>query len=201
MHHSTTNFVYLQEGELDAIRSLKLSTELEDSIGRAASYAVLGAFAKRLGRMSEASEQLARSFEIGKDAGDAEVLVEVLQLLGEIAPEPEAGMEMLGRALVLRRERGDLRGEVKTLTDLSRLAAAVGWHDLSWQHHVDAIEAIGRYVEELKESPYAEDIRASSLSVIKTPFTTRAELPLLTSYLKIRHLLLFLDPAWVEVTL
>jgi tetratricopeptide (TPR) repeat protein len=193
---ATTDLEQLREGELDAIRALKLARRLDDRLGVAAGLALLGAYSHRLMRPALAAEYLAEALAMARENGYPEIAVDVLQLLGEMAPNAERGLTLLEDALSLRRKTGDLRGEIKTLSDMCRLHAGLGQKEQAQQRHREAVSVLDRYAEALDSNPLLEDIRESFVVTIKSLLATRTELPFLEGYLEIRNLMV--APATLE---
>jgi tetratricopeptide (TPR) repeat protein len=193
---STTDLEQLREGELDAIRALKLARRLDDRAGVAAGLALLGAYSHRLMRPALSAEYLAEALAMARENGCAEIAVDVLQLLGEMAPNAERGLSLLEDALALRRKTGDLRGEIKTLSDMCRLHAGLGQKEQALRRHREAVSVLDRYARALDADPLLEDIRESFVVTIKSLLATRTELPFLEGYLEIRNLMV--APAMLE---
>ena len=99
---------------------------------------------------------------------------------------------------MIRRETNDLRQEIKTLSDMVRLHAGLGENDAAWARYQEALGALERYVGERNADPFAEDIEASFITVLKSLAATRPELPFLEDYLELRHLLVVPNPSWVQ---
>ena len=95
-------------------------------------------------------------------------------------------------------EGGDLRGQVKTLADLSRLQSGLERYDDAWETHLRAAAVAEQYVEQLQENGDREDIRASFTMVLKSLITTRTELPFLARYLRLNPMIPLPNPNWVE---
>jgi tetratricopeptide (TPR) repeat protein len=195
---STTDLRHLMDGEVDVMRALQLSREIEDRQGEAAAFALLGAFSHRLARPELAAEYLAIAQQQARAGGYVDVVVDGLQLLGDMAPNTERGLSFLDEVVRLRRETGDLRGQVKTLSDMCRLYAALEEEDLARERHFEAVAALQSYVSARMADPFTEDVRGSFLVVLKSLVTTRTELPYLESYLTIRNLTIVPDPTWAE---
>jgi len=106
-----------------------------------------------------------------------------------MAPNVERGLAILEDALALRRQAGDLRGEIKTLSDMCRLHTGLGQTDLAEERYREAVSVLGRYAEARSADPFVEDIRESFVVTIKSLLTTRTELPFLEGYLDIRNLM------------
>jgi tetratricopeptide (TPR) repeat protein len=185
---STTDLEHLREGELDAIRALKLARRLGDRLGEAAGLALLGAFSHKLMRPALAAEYLAEALAMARENGYPEIAVDVLQLLGEMAPNGERALALLEDALALRRKAGDSRGEIKTLSDMCRLHAGLGQLERAEERHREAVSLLGRYAQARSADPFVEDVRESFVVTIKSLLTTRTELPFLEGYLEIRNL-------------
>ena len=194
----TKDYGQLLAGEIDAMRALKLSRLLDDRQGETAAFALLGAFAHRLEQPERAAEYLAIAQEKARERGDVEILADTLQLLGEMAPSYERGLSLLDSVLQIRRETGDRRQEIKTLSDMVRLHAGIGENEAAWERYQEAAEALGRYVEDRNADPYAEDIQESLLTVLKSLVATRTELPFLEGYLERQPLLVIPDPSWFQ---
>jgi tetratricopeptide (TPR) repeat protein len=195
---STTDLRHLMEGEVDAIRALQLSRDVGDREGEAAAFALLGAFSHRLVRPELAAEYLALAQQKARAGGHTEIVIDGLQLLGDMAPNTERALSFLEEVLALRRQSGDLRGEVKTLSDMSRLLSALRREDLARERHREAVDALERYVAGRAADPFREDIEASLVVSLKSLMATRTELPYLERYLAIRNLTIVPDPTWTE---
>ncbi|HSF15885.1 MAG TPA: hypothetical protein VLK65_10075 [Vicinamibacteria bacterium] len=195
---NTTDLAQLNEGELDAIRALRLSRRLGDRRGEAAALALLGAFSHKLLQPAEGAEYLGRALESARENGYVEITIDSLHLLGEMAPSAERGVLFLDDVLLLRRETGDLPGQIRTLSDQSRLLAGLGKGDGAWTKYREAVSVLGRYVEERLGHPFKEDIRSSFIDTLKTLVATRAEAPFLERYLEMRHLMITREPEWME---
>ncbi len=116
-----------------------------------------------------------------------------------MAPNTERGLSLLEEVVGLRRQAGDLRGEVKTLSDMTRLHSALGQEDLAEARYREAVAALDRYVAAREADPFAEDIKESLIVSLKSLMTTRTELPYLESYVAIRNLTVVPDSTWGEV--
>ncbi|MFQ5789339.1 MAG: hypothetical protein ACE5JI_02575 [Acidobacteriota bacterium] len=198
VRYSTTDLRHLMEGELDTIRALKLAGRLGDRRGEAAALALLGAFSNRLGKPRIASEYLFRAHQEAQAAGFREAVTDSLQLLGEIAPNIERGISLLEGVAASRREAKDLRGQIKTLSDLCRLYSGLSKDESAWQRYREAVAVLADYAAQRTASPYVEDIQESFLTVVKSLMTTRTELPFLARYLKLDRMLVMPDPSWWE---
>jgi tetratricopeptide (TPR) repeat protein len=196
----TTDLRHLLDGELDAIRALQLSRRIGDRQGEAAGLALLGAFSHRLVRPESAAEYLALAQREARAASFMDIAIDTLQLLGEIAPDAERGLTFLEDVVTLRRAVRDLRGEVKTLSDMCRLHAGLEQDEPSQARCREALDALERYVEVRTGNPFAEDVHQSFLVSLKSLMTTRTELPYLESYLAGRHVTVVPDPTWEEGT-
>jgi len=196
--YDTTEIELVNAGEVDAIRAIRLSSRLGDEIGETAGISLLGAFAVRLGRLDRAAEYLAIAQERALDVGFVEGAIDSFQVMGETTLDASEGVTLLEAVVELRVVQEDLRGQVKTLSDLSRLQAGLERNDEAWASYRGAVAAANRYVALLQENRDREDIRGSFTMVLRSLMTTRTELPFLAGYLKINRLLPLLNPVWTE---
>ena len=196
--HDTTELKLHNAGEIDAIRAIKLSSRLDDKIGEIAGIGLLGAFAVDLGKLDRAFEYLRVAQERAVDAGFVEGAIDSFQMMGEAMPDPSDGVTLLEAVVGLRAEQQDLRGQVKTLSDLSRLQAGLEHNEEAWASYQGAVTVAGQYIAQLRENRDHEDIRQSFTMVLTSLMTTRTELPFLARYLKINRMLPLLNPLWIE---
>lgn len=196
--YDTTEMELVIAGEVDTIRAIKLSSRLDDKIGEAAAIGLLGAFAIRLGKLERAFEYLEVAQTRAVDADFVEGATDSFQVMGETVPDLSHGVTLLQTVVGLRAEQGDLRGQVKTLSDLSRLQAGLERNEEAWASYQGAVTAAGQYIAQLQENRDHEDIRESFTTVLKSLMTTRTELPFLARYLTIDRMLPLLNPSWIE---
>ncbi|MCH7824696.1 MAG: hypothetical protein IH849_07835 [Acidobacteria bacterium] len=196
--YDTTESELVNAGEVGAIRAIRLSSRLDDKIGEAAGIGLLGAFAVRLGKLDRAFEYLGVAQERALEAGFVEGAIDSFQLLGETVPDQSYGVTLLEAVVGLRAEQQDLRGQVKTLSDLSRLQAGLERNEEAWASYQGAVTAADQYIAQLQENQDREDIRESFTMVLTSLMTTRTELPFLARYLKINRMLPLLNPRWIE---
>ncbi len=196
--YDTTDMKLVNAGEVDAIRAIKLSNRLDDKIGEAAGIGLLGAFAVSLGKLERAFEYLGAAQARAVEAGFLEGTTDSFQLMGETVPDQSYGVTLLEAVVGLRAEQQDLRGQVKTLSDLSRLQAGLEHNEEAWASYQGAVTVAGQYIAQLRENRDHEDIRQSFTMVLTSLMTTRTELPFLARYLKINRMLPLLNPSWIE---
>jgi len=182
----------------DAIRAIKLSSRLDDRIGEAAGFGLVGAFAVHLGKLGPAFEFLGAAQTRAVEAGFPEGAVDSFQKMGEEVPDQSYGVTLLQTVVGLRAEQQDLRGQVKTLSDISRLQAGLGRNEEAWASYQGAVTVAGQYIAQLQANRDLEDIRGSFTMVLKSLVNTRTELPFLARYLKINRMLPLLNPSWIE---
>ena len=196
--YDTTEKELVIAGEVDAIRAIKLSGRLDDKIGEAAAIGLLGAFAVHLGKLGPAFEFLGAAHTRAVEAGFPEGAADSFQKMGEEVPDQSYGVTLLQTVVGLRAEQQDLRGQVKTLSDISRLQAGLGRNEEAWASYQGAVTVAGQYIAQLQANRDLEDIRESFTMVLKSLVTTRTELPFLARYLKINRMLPLLNPSWIE---
>jgi tetratricopeptide (TPR) repeat protein len=198
VRYATTNLRFLRDGELEALRALKLSQRLKDGAGEAAAWTLLGAYAHRLGRPAAGFECLERARQLAAAAGFPEALAASFQLQGELDPLARRGAAILRNLLELPPDSTDLRLRVKTLSDLCRLYSGLGELDEGLRMHGEARAAVEAYRERLQAGLDHEDLGASFITVIKSLITTRTELPPLPQFLRLSRLVPPIDPSWLE---
>ena len=196
--YGTTEFGLLTAGEVDAIRALRLSRRLDDKVGEAAAIGLLGAFALRLGKRSQGLDYLVQAQELARAAGFAEGLNDSVQLLGESSLDLEHATSLLDEVVASRVAEGDLRSQIKTLSDISRLQSAMQRGDDAWESYVRAATAVDAYVGRLREGTDQEDVRESVVTVLKSLMTTRTELPYLARYQRINRIIPLQNPNWID---
>ncbi len=152
VRYGSTNLRFSRDGDLDALRALKLSQRLADPLGVAAAWTLLGAYAQRLGRPTDAANCLTEAQRIATQAGFAEATFTSLQLRGEFEPDSARGIVTLRGALSLGPAREDPRVRAKTLSDLCRLNSGLGDLDTAWQMHQESAAAVSDYVEKRSSS-------------------------------------------------
>ena len=195
---ATTNLALGLTGEVDAIRAFKLARRLDDKTGEAAAIGLLGTFAMRLQKLSLASDYLVLAQDRARDAGFLEGVTDSIQRLGEIALDLEQGVSLLEEVADARAEQEDLRGQIKTLSDLSRLQSGLERTDEAWESYRRAVAAVEEYVRQLQENADREDIRGSFTTVLKSLITTETYIPYLARYLRMNHMIPMPNPNWVE---
>ncbi len=196
--YDTTEIELANAGEVDAIRAIKLSSRLDDRIGEAAGFGLVGAFAVHLGKLDRAFEYLRLAQEKAVEAGFVEGAIDTFQIMGEEVPDPSYGVTLLQTVLGLRTEQQDLRGQVRTLSDLSRLQAGLERNEEAWASYQGAVAVVGQYIAQLQEDRDREDIRESFTQVLTSLMTTRTKLPFLARYLKINRMLPLFNPSWID---
>ena len=131
-------------------------------------------------------------------AGFMEVATDSLQLLGEMAPNQARGLTLLEGVMSLRRRENDLRGQIKTLSDMCRLHSGLEQTDEAWNRYREALLVLKGYAEQLEANPNAEDIRGSFITTLKSFVAVRTNLPYLARFATLDRLVLVPVPSWFE---
>ena len=195
---ATTDLALGLKGEVDVLRALKLANRLNDTIGEAAAIGLMGSFAMRLAKPSMAMDYLVLAHDRAREAGFVEGWTDSIQALAEITLDLEQGVALLKEVAKARADEEDLRGQIKTLSDLSRLQSGLERTDEAWESYRSAVASVEEYVRRLRENPDREDVRASFITVIKSLITTETYIPYLARYLRMNHMIPMPNPNWVE---